>query len=186
MPTPNEPGPQVTRLAELPCDRTVSMTREAINVEARTVELSFASEEPYQRWWGIEVLSLDRSAVRLGRLNGGQHPLLVDHRTGDQVGVVQRAWIGDDRRARCIVRFGRSARAEEIFQDVQDGIRSLVSVGYRIHEARLVMTPHIGGVTEAANDRVGVEAAQGIVDLLAGRPVAPSRLINRAAFSANA
>lgn len=53
-------------------------------------------------------------------------------------------------------------------------------------EARLVMTPHIGGVTEAANDRVGVEAAQGIVDLLAGRPVAPSRLINRAAFSANA
>lgn len=140
MPTPNEPGPQVTRLAELPCDRTVSMTREAINVEARTVELSFASEEPYQRWWGIEVLSLDRSAVRLGRLNGGQHPLLVDHRTGDQVGVVQRAWIGDDRRARCIVRFGRSARAEEIFQDVQDGIRSLVSVGYRIHEARLVKT----------------------------------------------
>ena len=140
MPTPNEPGPLVTRLAELPCDRTVSMTREAVNVEARTVELSFASEEPYQRWWGTEILSLDRSAVRMARLSGGQHPLLVDHRTGDQVGVVERAWIGDDRRARAIVRFGRSARAEEIFQDVLDGIRSLVSVGYRIHEARLVKT----------------------------------------------
>jgi D-3-phosphoglycerate dehydrogenase len=53
-------------------------------------------------------------------------------------------------------------------------------------ETRLVMTPHIGGVTEAANARVGVEAAQGIVDLLAGRPLAQSRIVNRAALSANA
>lgn len=136
--------PLVTRLDQLPCDRTVTMTREAINVEARTVELSFASEEPYARWWGTEVLSMDRSAVRMGRLAGGQHPLLVNHCTEDQVGVVERAWVGDDRRARAIVRFGRSADAQEIFQDVQDGIRSLVSVGYRIHEAKLVKTSDSG------------------------------------------
>lgn len=30
------------------------------------------------------------------------------------------------------MKFSRSARAQEIFQDVQDGIRSLVSVGYRV------------------------------------------------------
>jgi D-3-phosphoglycerate dehydrogenase len=53
-------------------------------------------------------------------------------------------------------------------------------------EARLVVTPHIGGVTEAANARVGVEAAKGIVDLLAGRPLAPSRIVNRAALSTHA
>lgn len=45
------------------------------------------------------------------------------------------------------------------------------------------MTPHIGGVTTAANTRVGVEAAQGIVDLLAGRPVAPARIVNRAVLA---
>lgn len=48
-------------------------------------------------------------------------------------------------------------------------------------EPRLVMTPHIGGVTVAANARVGVQAAQGIIDLLAGRPVPPARIVNRAA-----
>jgi HK97 family phage major capsid protein/HK97 family phage prohead protease len=114
--------------------RDAAFTREAINVEARTVELAFSSEEPYDRWWGREILSHARSAVRLQRLEGGRHPLLVDHSTRDQVGVVERAWIGDDRRARAVVRFGRSPRANEIFQDVQDGIRSLVSVGYRIHD----------------------------------------------------
>ncbi|KRW95636.1 hydroxyacid dehydrogenase [Paracoccus sp. MKU1] len=49
-------------------------------------------------------------------------------------------------------------------------------------EPRLVLTPHIGGVTEAANTRVGVEAAQGIIDILAGRPVPPARIINAAAL----
>ncbi len=42
--------------------------------------------------------------------------------------------IGTDRVGRAVVRFGRSELAEEIFQDVQDGIRSLVSVGYMINE----------------------------------------------------
>ncbi|WP_374298287.1 hydroxyacid dehydrogenase [Paracoccus sp. (in: a-proteobacteria)] len=50
-------------------------------------------------------------------------------------------------------------------------------------DMRLVLTPHIGGVTTAANARVGVEAAQGIVDYLAGRPVPPARIVNAAALS---
>ena len=41
------------------------------------------------------------------------------------------------------------------------------------------MTPHIGGVTEAANARVGVEAAQGIVDFLAGRDIPSHRIVNK-------
>jgi HK97 family phage major capsid protein len=105
---------------------------ETINQEARTIELSFSSEEPYQRWWGIEILDHKASSVRLGRLNSGA-ALLVDHNTRDQVGVVERAWL-KGAKAYAVVRFGRSARAEEVFQDVRDGIRKLVSVGYRIHE----------------------------------------------------
>lgn len=141
MNTPDLPNP-MHRLAagksgDVTFERSVSLTREAVNVQARTIEFALSSEEPHDRWWGREVLSHDRSAVRLGRLNSGRHPLLVDHNTRDQVGVIERAWIGDDRRLRCIARFGKSARAEEIFQDVIDGIRSLVSVGYRIHNATL-------------------------------------------------
>lgn len=50
-------------------------------------------------------------------------------------------------------------------------------------EPRLVMTPHIGGVTEAANRRVGIEAAEGIVAILTGLPVPPARIINRGALN---
>ena len=50
-------------------------------------------------------------------------------------------------------------------------------------ESRLMMTPHVGGVTTAANARVGVEAAQGIIDHLAGRDLPPARIANRAALA---
>lgn len=102
-----------------------------VDQEARTVELSFSSEEPYERWWGVEILDHKSQSVRLDRLNNA-HPLLVDHNWRDQVGVVEKAWIDDQRRGRALVRFGKSARASEIFQDVVDGIRQLVSVGYEI------------------------------------------------------
>ena len=51
---------------------------------------------------------------------------------------------------------------------------------------RVVLTPHIGGVTTAANARVGIEAAQGVVDYLAGRALQPSRIVNRIRLSAAA
>lgn len=51
-------------------------------------------------------------------------------------------------------------------------------------EPNIVATPHIGGVTTAANLRVGVEAAQGIVDYLAGRELPASRIVNRQKLSA--
>ena len=108
----------------------------AIDAEARTVELAFSSEAEVQRWWGIEVLSHDAGAVVLKRLQDGA-PLLVNHETDDQVGVIESVSIDADRRGRAVVRFGRSDRAEEIFRDVQDGIRKHVSVGYMIHDAKL-------------------------------------------------
>ena len=51
-------------------------------------------------------------------------------------------------------------------------------------DLRLVVTPHIGGVTSAANLRVGVGAAQAIVDVLAGAELPKSRIINHQKLSA--
>ena len=47
-------------------------------------------------------------------------------------------------------------------------------------ERRIVMTPHIGGVTREASARVGVEAVRGIFQILEGEPIAPERIVNRA------
>lgn len=111
--------------------REFTFTREA-DEEKRTVEIAFSSEEPYERYFGIEVLDHDPQSVRLDRLLGGA-AVLVNHDNSDQVGVVESARIDDDRRGRAVIRFSRSVRGQEVFQDVVDGIRKLVSVGYRIH-----------------------------------------------------
>lgn len=119
--------------------RGLTLDRAMVDAEARTVQLAFASEAPYERYWGVEILDCATPAMRLGRLAGGAN-LLCDHDTRDVVGVVESVEIGADRVARAVVRFGKSARAEEVFRDVADGIRRNVSVGYLIHKAQLVET----------------------------------------------
>lgn len=123
-----------TRDAELTTasfERTITITRMSEDEEARTVEIAFSSEEPYERFFGIEVLSHEPQSVRLDRLNNGA-AVLVDHNHRDQVGVVESARVDGDKKGRAVIRFGRSPRAEEIWQDVKDAIRTKVSVGYRI------------------------------------------------------
>lgn len=112
------------------CFRGVTIQKKNVDEEARTVELSFSSELPYERWFGMEILDHSAEAVDLTRLNAGG-AVLVDHNPSDHVGVVEEVVIGGDRRGRARVRFGKSPRASEIFQDIADGIRTSVSVGYR-------------------------------------------------------
>ncbi|MFN3297895.1 phage major capsid protein [Caldimonas sp.] len=120
-------------------ERSLLVDRQAIDEDARTATLAFASETPYERIWGIEILDVTATSMRQGRLRSGAN-LLVDHDWKDVVGVVESVEIGADRVARAVVRFGKSARAEEVWQDVRDGIRRNVSVGYIIHKAQLVET----------------------------------------------
>jgi HK97 family phage major capsid protein len=103
-----------------------------IDKDKRTVKLSFSSETPVDRYYGTEILDHSPSSVRMGRLQSGG-PLLVNHNPDDQVGVVEKANLGTDRVGRAEVRFGKSARAEEVFNDVQDGIRKFTSTGYRVY-----------------------------------------------------
>ena len=132
-------------------ERALTFERAQVDVAARTIEMAFSSETPYERWWGIEVLDNSAPAVRLGRLTSGG-PLLMDHDTRDQVGVIESVRIDADRVGRAVVRFGKSARAEEVWQDVQDGIRRNVSVGYAIHKATLVETSDTGADTYRITD----------------------------------
>ena len=93
--------------------------------------LAFSSEFPVERGYGIEVLDHTPASVKLERLNNSA-PLLVNHNSDDQVGVVESARIDGDKTGRAIVRFGTSQRAKEIFEDVRTGIRTGISVGYYI------------------------------------------------------
>lgn len=134
--------------------RTATIKREQINEESRTVELSFSSEKPVERYFGLEVLDHAPESVRLGRLMEGG-AVLVDHDPSDHVGVVESVSIDPDRRGRAVVRFGRGARADEIFNDVIDGIRRSVSVGYQIHSAIESATDNVS--TYRVNDWEPIE-----------------------------
>lgn len=127
------------KLANGKVERGLMLERAAVDVAARTATLAFASEVPYERYWGIEILDCTATSMRQSRLRSGAN-LLCDHNSIDVVGVVESVEIGADRVARAVVRFGKSERAEEVFQDVVDGIRRNVSVGYMIHKAQLVET----------------------------------------------
>ncbi len=98
----------------------------------RTLNLSFSSEDPFERYFGTEILDHRPGSVRLDRIKRGG-AVLLDHDTGKQVGVVEDAKIQGGK-CRATVRFSKSDAGEEIYQDVIDGIRQNVSVGYCIHK----------------------------------------------------
>ena len=118
---------------EKPVFRELAFSREAVNVEARTVEIAWASEVPYERWWGVEILDCGADSIRLARMQN-KASLLFNHNWDRLIGVVEQVSIGADKVCRAVVRFGKGADADQHFQDVVDGILTKVSVGYMIHK----------------------------------------------------
>jgi HK97 family phage major capsid protein/HK97 family phage prohead protease len=108
----------------------------------RTMEFSFSSETPYMRYYGFEIISHAKGAINLERLKSDA-ALLFNHDWNKQIGVIEEAWIGEDKRGYVRVRFGKSAFAEEKFQDAKDGILKSVSFGYMIDE--MVLTKKSNG-----------------------------------------
>ena len=116
--------------------RTVTIDRSGMtddDLADRTVSLAFASDTPCDHWFG--ELSLSMKGMRTDRLDAGC-ALLVDHDWTDQVGIVD-SYSTDKTTARAVVRFSKSERGEEIYQDVLDGIRRSVSVGFMLHDLQL-------------------------------------------------
>ncbi|MFS1525323.1 phage major capsid protein [Microbulbifer sp. 2304DJ12-6] len=136
MPTEQKALPAALRQQDRNARRTYGIETRTIDEESRTIELALSSEHPVTRYWGVEVLDHAQESVNLARLQDGA-PVLFNHRSDDYVGVVESARIDADRRVRVQVRLGKSARAEEIFNDVKDGILRHVSVGYEIHDGVL-------------------------------------------------
>jgi len=102
-----------------------------IDEESRTVELSFSSELPVSRYFGNEILDHDPKSVDLSRLNNGA-AVLEDH-GGGQIGKVISAKI-ENGRGMAKLLFSKVGRGAEVFQDIVDGIRENISVGYQLKD----------------------------------------------------
>lgn len=92
--------------------------------------LSFSSEEPYTRWWGVEILSHAEGALDLTRLNS-IGCVLFNHDRDRVLGKVHRAWV-EDNRGYAEIEFDEDAESDVIYQKVRSGTLKGVSVGYRV------------------------------------------------------
>lgn len=113
--------------------RAMAMEVGPVDEDTRTAYIALSSEEPVRRNFGMEILEHSEEAIDLDFMRSGRAPLLLDHDHSKPVGVIESVDLdGESRRLRAKVRFGRSALAREAFDDVVDGIRTNVSIGYSI------------------------------------------------------
>ena len=96
----------------------------------RQFELSFSSEEPYQRWFGVEILDHDPESVDLSRLND-IGVLLFNHERDEVIGKIDRAWI-EAGRGKAIVTLDDDEASEKIRKKMESGTLKGVSVGYMV------------------------------------------------------
>lgn len=119
--------------SSFPADRVVRLDR-----ESRTVELSLATDQPVEHFFGLLELDVSPSAVILDRVNNGVAPLLVNHEYGLHPGVLVANTVQLGSQVRCTAKFSRSQLGEDMLNDVEDGIRVGTSVGFLVHDMVLV------------------------------------------------
>lgn len=113
--------------------RSMEIGYKPIDEDKRTAMIAVSTEEPVMRSFGYEVLEHSKDAIDLDFLGSGRAPLLLDHDPEKQIGVVESVELDEStKRLRAKVRFGKNGLAREAFDDVVDGIRANISVGYSI------------------------------------------------------
>lgn len=115
----------------------VSGSIRAVEGEERVVELSFSSEEPYSRWWGVEILDHTEGCMDLTRLNE-IGCVLFNHKRDQVIGQVLKAW-NENARGIARIRFDEDEASDVIYKKVQSGTLKGVSVGYLVDSWEEVM-----------------------------------------------
>ena len=102
---------------------------------------SCASPTPYIREYENliynEVLEISDTSIDFTRLVDQRSPLLFEHDMEKQIGVVDRAFIKDEK-LYVDVRFSKSKFAQEILADIRDDIRRNVSIGYIVNDYQIL------------------------------------------------
>lgn len=157
--------------------------------DGRTIlTLSASSEFEVQRWWGKEVLSHEKGAVRMERIKRGAVPLLFNHDVDEPRGMVEKGWI-EDKRLMVEAALFDTESSRELARMIDGGLRN-VSLAYRIHvieedkdEERFTATDweplEISIVTVPADPTVGVGRNEGPYEVRMVRSSIPAQNANK-------
>lgn len=125
-------------------DKPQQFTRElAINFKAvegdensRRIKLSFSSEEPYERWYGPEILDHKEESVLIDRLRNIGCVLFNHHRDQVVAKILSVDIVGN--RGEAEIEFDDDELSEIIFKKVKSGTLKGVSVGYVVYRYETV------------------------------------------------
>ena len=113
----------------------INFEKYQVNEQLREITFSCCSDLPYQRYdadaeiFYNEILVISDDAVDLSRLNNAA-PLLFNHNPDQLLGMVEKAYIIENK-IYVKVRFSRNdAFADRIYKDILDGVIKNVSREY--------------------------------------------------------
>lgn len=113
-------------------EHRVTIALETRKATAEGIPAVLSTDAPILRGGESEILDHSPAAVDLGRAARGL-PLLAHHQHDKPVGRIEQIRL-DGGKLRGMIRFGASELAREIAADVENGVLTDLSVGYRIHK----------------------------------------------------
>ena len=139
---------------------------------------SICSDTPYTRYdleMGEynEILKITDESIDWSRLNTGACAFLKDHNPNEQIGVIKKAWI-DDNKLKCAVEFSTNPEVQYIVDDIKKGIRTNTSIGYQINSFHW---ENINGVKSMIVDNFMIYEAS-LVSIPADETVGYNRSLN--------
>jgi len=118
----------------------------SLNDEQRTVDVTWTTGARVKRssWFDgpwYEELSTDPAQVRMGRLQSGRAPVLLQHNSYDPVahqGVVTRASLSNGQGTATLRFLTGDPDADKTWNKIRQGVLTSVSVGYSVHRSEKV------------------------------------------------
>ena len=156
--------------------RDLTIPVRAINAEQRTIEVAFCSEQPVSRVINdnlyYEILLCGEENVDLSRLNN-KGAVLFNHDRDKLIGAVESAHMDADRVGRATLKISNVGLGNTMWDMIQEGILSHVSIGYNVFDYRMegnniIVTSfeiyEVSLVTVPADSTVGVGRSMGCND----------------------
>lgn len=163
-------------LKKLNQKRELTIPVREINVDARTIDVAFCSEQPVSRIIDdqlyYEILLCGEENVDLRRLNN-KGAVLFNHDRDKLLGAVVEAHMDADRVGRATLKISNVGLGNTMWGMIQEGILSHISIGYNIYDYRMegnniIVTNfeiyEISLVTVPADETVGIGRALGCDD----------------------
>lgn len=111
----------------------VFATRETVLDDAARIvkNVSVSSDEPYERYYGTEILLHNKENIDLSRVDQGAAPLLYNHDRDQFLGKVSNPQLRNGK-LYLDFKFSGSEQAAQCLADLKDGLLTECSVGYDV------------------------------------------------------